>query len=140
MQVFIVAFLIGVSGGMLGALFGVGGGIIMVPALLKFTDLDMKEAVATSLTIIIITAIFATVSNASAKLIDWRLVAIAGVGAALAAFFGSALMRQMNNETLTRMFAIFMICMGTKILWDSTLEKRAAPVEPPATQLGVEES
>jgi len=140
MQVFIVAFLIGVSGGMLGALFGVGGGIIMVPALLKFTDLNMKEAVATSLTIIIITAIFATVSNASAKLIDWRLVAIAGVGAALAAFYGSALMRQMNNETLTRMFAIFMICMGTKILWDTTLKKRAAPAEQAATELGVEES
>ena len=127
MQVFIIAFLIGVSGGMLGALFGVGGGIIMVPALLRFTDLTMKEAVATSLTIIIITAVFATASNASAKLIDWRLVAFAGVGAALAAFFGSGLMRQMNNETLTRLFAIFMICMGTKILWDTSFKK------PPAT-------
>jgi uncharacterized membrane protein YfcA len=116
---FIIIFLIGISGGMLGALFGVGGGIIMVPALLKFTDLTMKEAVATSLTIIIITSAFATANNASARLIDWRLVAIAGVGAALAAYFGSAVMRQMNNETLTRMFAIFMLCMGTKMLWDS---------------------
>lgn len=135
MQLFIIAFLIGVSGGMLGALFGVGGGIIMVPALLKFTDLGMKQAVATSLTIIIITAVFATASNASARLIDWRLVSAAGIGAALAAFFGSGLMRQMNNEVLTRLFAIFMLCMGTKILWDSF---RKPPVA--GEQAGAEES
>ena len=134
MQLFIIAFFIGVSGGMLGALFGVGGGIIMVPALLKFTDLTMKEAVATSLTIIIITAIFATASNASAKLIDWRLV-----GAALAAFFGSGLMRQLNNETLTRMFAIFMLCMGSKMLWDS-FHKPAAPGKQAAAEVSVKES
>ena len=140
MQVFIVAFLIGVSGGMLGALFGVGGGIIMVPALLKFTDLNMKEAVATSLTIIIITAFFATASNASAKLIDWRLVGFAGAGAAMAAFFGSGLMRQMNNETLTRMFAIFMLCMGTKMLWDTTFRTSPKPAEQAATEIEVKES
>ena len=119
MQFFITAFLIGISGGMLGALFGVGGGIIMVPALLKFTDLSMKEAVATSLTIIVITSLCATFSNVSARIIDWRLVAAAGVGAALAAYFGAGLMRQMSNEMLTRMFAIFMLLMGTKLLWDS---------------------
>lgn len=139
MQLFIIAFFIGVSGGMLGALFGVGGGIIMVPALLKFTDLTMKEAVATSLTIIIITAIFATASNASAKLIDWRLVGAAGGGAALAAFFGSGLMRQLNNETLTRMFAIFMLCMGSKMLWDS-FHKPAAPGKQAAAEVSVKES
>jgi len=140
MQLFIVAFLIGVSGGMLGALFGVGGGIIMVPALLKFTDLNMKEAVATSLTIIIITAVFATASNASAKLIDWRLVGFAGAGAALAAFFGSGLMRQMNNETLTRLFAIFMICMGGKILWDTSFKKPPAPAEQAVAEVSSEGS
>jgi uncharacterized membrane protein YfcA len=140
MQVFIIAFLIGISGGLLGALFGVGGGIIMVPALLKFTDLNMKEAVATSLTIIIITAVFATASNASAKLIDWRLVAFAGLGAALAAFFGSGLMRQMNNETLTRLFAIFMICMGTKILWDTGLKRPPAADGQAAAEVSMKES
>lgn len=131
----ITGFLIGVAGGMLGALFGVGGGIIMVPALLKFTDLTMKQAVATSLTIIIITSVFATFSNASARLIDWRLVGIAGIGAALAAFFGSGLMRQMNNDTLTKMFAIFMICMGAKLLWD-TGNKKPDPdqLDPPSAK------
>jgi uncharacterized membrane protein YfcA len=134
MQFFIIAFLIGVSGGMLGALFGVGGGIIMVPALLKFTDLSMKEAVATSLTIIVITSLFATFSNASARIIDWRLVAAAGVGAALAAYFGSGLMRQMNNEMLTRLFAIFMLLMGTKLLWDSYHKAPAASSEAAAEE------
>jgi len=116
MQLFIIVFTIGIAGGMLGALFGVGGGVIMVPALLKFTDLDMKESVATSLAIIIITSACATYGNASANLINWKLVAIAGFGAALAAYFGSGAMREMNNETLTRSFAVLMIVMGVYLL------------------------
>ena len=117
MQLLFTAFLIGLSGGMLGALFGVGGGIIMVPALYTFTDLSFKESVATSLAIIIITSVCATASNASASaLIHWKIVGLAGVSAALAAYFGSGWMRQMNNETLTRLFAVMMILMGIKFL------------------------
>ena len=117
MQLFLVAFLIGISGGLLGALFGVGGGIIMVPALYSFTDLTFKQSVATSLAIIIITSICATASNAaSSALINWKLVVFAGIGAAVAAYFGSGLMRQLGNETLTRMFAVLMILMGIKFL------------------------
>ena len=117
MQLIILAVLIGVAGGMLGALFGVGGGIIMVPALFAFTDLTFKESVATSLAIVIVTSLFGTLSNASASsLINWKLAAIAGLGAALAAYFGSGLMRQMNNETLTRLFALVMIVVGIKLL------------------------
>ncbi|MFT4551377.1 MAG: putative membrane protein YfcA [Verrucomicrobiales bacterium] len=117
MQLYITLVLIGAAGGMLGALFGVGGGIIMVPALYTFTDLNWKQSVATSLTIIIVTSIFGTLSNASgSNLINWKLAGFAAVGAALAAYFGSGLMRQMNNETLTRMFAVVMILMGVKFL------------------------
>ena len=140
MQLYVILFLIGACGGMLGALFGVGGGIIMVPALYTFTELDWKQSVATSLTIVVVTSIFGTLSNASASnLIDWKLVAFAAIGAALAAYLGSGLMRQMNNETLTRMFAIVMILVGIKFLINPG-SKSAAAEAPPAADTSLKES
>ena len=72
---YLLGALIGLIGGLTSGLFGVGGGIIIVPALVMLMHTDMKSAVATSLAVIVPTTLASSVLNHSYGRIDWRLVA-----------------------------------------------------------------
>lgn len=112
------AIVIGLAAGLLGALCGVGGGIIMVPAFVGLLGLEHKQAVATSMAVIIVTAIAATANNArTAHLIDWKIVAAVGLASMVAAWFGSDLMRSLSNQTLTRIFGALLLVFGARMLW-----------------------
>lgn len=118
MKLTIFAILTGLSAGLLGALCGVGGGIVMVPAFVALLGLEHKQAVATSMAVIILTAIAATLNNSRANnLIDWKIVAVVGVASAVAAWFGSDLMRSLGNQTLTRIFGGLLVVFGLRMLW-----------------------
>lgn len=118
MKFTILAILVGLAAGLLGALCGVGGGIIMVPAFVALLGLEHKQAVATSMAVIIITAIAATLNNTRANnLIDWKIVAAVGAASAVAAWFGSDLMRSLGNQTLTRIFGLLLVVFGARMLW-----------------------
>lgn len=109
---------IGLFAGLLGSLCGVGGGLVMVPLFGLVLGFQQKQAVATSMAVIIITALAATVNNARQPgLIDWKIVAVVGLGSALAAWFGTDLMRAFSNQTLTRMFGVLMVVVGVHMLW-----------------------
>ncbi len=118
MKIILSALIIGVAAGLLGALCGVGGGIVMVPAFAAMLGLAHKQAVATSMAVIVVTSAAATLNNAtSSKLIDWKIAAITAVVAAIAAWYGSDLMRSLSNHTLTRIFGVLLIAFGVKMLW-----------------------
>ena len=122
----LASLFIGALGGLAGALFGVGGGIVMVPAYMKLLHMPFKHAVGTSLAVIIVTSAVATTKNARIGLVDFRIAGIAAVGAVIAALYGTDLMHKLRADTLTRAFGIFLIVIGTKL----ALEKSAAPAKP----------
>jgi uncharacterized membrane protein YfcA len=107
MKFIISAILIGLVAGLLGALCGVGGGLVMVPAFVLALGIEHKSAVATSMAVIIVTAFAATANNA-------RTV---GLASAVAAWFGSDLMRSLSNQTLTRIFGCVLVVFGVRMLW-----------------------
>jgi uncharacterized membrane protein YfcA len=117
-KLILIAIAIGLVAGLLGALCGVGGGIVMVPAFVAFLGLGQKEAVATSLAVVIVTALAATANNARASddLINWKIVAAVGLASALTAWFGSDLMRSLSNQTLTRTFGVVLVLFGARML------------------------
>ena len=118
MKILLPAILIGMVAGLLGALCGVGGGIVMVPAFVFAFGFEQKQAVATSMAAVILTGIAATTNNARAGgLIDWRVVLAVGLTSAVAALFGSDLMRSMSNHTLTRIFGCVLVVFGVRRLW-----------------------
>lgn len=119
MKIFFIATITGISAGLLGALCGVGGGIVMVPAFVTALGFEQKKAVATSLAIIVIVSIVATLNTSLRKgedLIDWRVVAMAAIAAALAAWFGTDLMHKLSNQNLTRIFGVVLLVFGIKML------------------------
>ena len=90
----------------------------MVPAFVGLLGLEHKQAVATSMAVIIVTAIAATLNNARTnQLIDWKIVAAVGLASAVAAWFGSDLMRNLSNQTLTRIFGVLLVGFGARMLW-----------------------
>ena len=117
MNPIITSLLLGGLSGLVAALCGVGGGIILVPAFVFFLGLDQKTAVATSLTAIILTAFVATVRNNQNHLIDWKVVIPTAIGAAIVAWFSADALKHLSNEVLTRIFAILMVIVGTRMLF-----------------------
>ncbi|MGJ8672174.1 sulfite exporter TauE/SafE family protein [Rubritalea sp.] len=116
MKIILTSLIVGACAGLLGALCGIGGGIVMVPAFTQILGVSHKQAIATSLAIIIITAVAATANNSKAGLVDWRIVAAAALGAAAAAWWGSDLMQSLQSTTLTRIFGVTLLVFGAKML------------------------
>jgi len=117
MKTLIIAAAVGITAGLLGALCGVGGGIVMVPAFVAALGFEQKKAVATSLAVIVIIASVATINNSrQTDLIDWKVVGLTAVCAALAAWFGTDLMHKLSNQHLTKLFGVVLLVFGTKML------------------------
>lgn len=116
MKTLAIALAVGAVAGLLGALCGIGGGIVMVPAFVSALGMAHKNAIATSLAVIIITAAVATINNSKAGLIDWRIVALTAIGAAAAAWWGTDLMQSLQSSTLTKIFGITLIVFGVRML------------------------
>ncbi len=119
MKTLAIATFTGIAAGLLGALCGVGGGIVMVPVFVTALGFEQKKAVATSLAVIIIVSVVATLNISLRKeesLIDWRVVAFTAVAAALAAWFGTDLMYKLSNQHLTRLFGVILLVFGAKML------------------------
>ena len=107
---------IGVVSGVVAALCGVGGGVVMVPAFVTLLGMPQKVAVATSLAVIIPTAITATVSNSKNGFVDWKVFAATFLSAAILAHFASGWLKALSNETLTKIFGAILIVFGLRML------------------------
>lgn len=83
----------GTIAGLLSGLLGVGGGFVMVPALRRFTNLDMQSIVATSLAVIALVSLTGVLTSAVAGVLEWR-VAIPFSAGALAGMFGGRLVSE----------------------------------------------
>lgn len=104
---------VGAVVGFLTGLFGVGGGFLIVPALLLLLRLEMPVAVGTSLVIVVINAVAGLVAHLpEAAKLNYPVVAVF-TGAALVTAVGSALVaRRLEAERLRRWFAYLMIAMA----------------------------
>ena len=107
---------IGVSLGVLTGFLGIGGGFLIVPALLLAAGLDMRRAVPTSLAIIAFNAAGGLAGQLRFAEFDWALTA-AFLGFALAGMIGgSAITGRVSAESLRRGFAWAVIVLGAAIL------------------------
>jgi uncharacterized membrane protein YfcA len=116
MSPILIAVLIGLVSGVVAALCGVGGGIIMVPFFVLLLGMPQKTAVATSLAAIALTALLASARNHLNQFIDWRIALASGVAGATVAWFAADALKHLSNATLTRTFAVLLILVGVRML------------------------
>src|SRR6185295_14538162 len=108
--------IIGLIGGVSSGLFGIGGGIVMVPAMVYFLNLNIKTAVGTSLIVIIPTAITGSYKHFQLGNIDWRVAAALVPLAMVGGFVGAVLTQALPAVTLKKMFGGIMIVAGVRLL------------------------
>ena len=127
MQTILIVILIGIFAGMLGGLVGVGGGLIIVPSLIYFLGFSQHAAQGTSLGLILLpVGILGVLQYYKQGNVDFRVVAILAVGFLIGSFFGSKIALSLPQETVKKIFAIFMIIMAIKMLFfDKGKEKKA---------------
>jgi uncharacterized protein len=114
----------GLGVGALSGLVGVGGGFLIVPALVLLARVPMASAVGTSLAVIALNSFtgFAKYLGVLAQLslqLDWLvLLAVAAIGI-LGSFAGNRLGRRLPQATLRRAFGMFLVVMGVFIVVDA---------------------
>lgn len=129
-QLIITALLIGLSAGILSGLVGVGGGIIMVPALVFFMHYTQHQAQGTSLAVLTLpVVILASVYyyHQCQKLgtpIDLKVVGLLAIGFIIGGFFGGKIALTINQDMLKKIFAIILFYTAFKMLsWDAMIIK-----------------
>ncbi len=107
----------GVAVGVLTGFVGVGGGFLIVPALVLLGGLSMRRAVATSLVIIAIKSAagfwkYLDVLRHTDATIDWTAIAVFVVAGTAGSFVGKSLNARINQRTLQQGFAVFLMVMA----------------------------
>jgi len=107
--------LIGLAAGFFGALFGVGGGIILVPLLLA-AGFAPRRAMATSLAAIGLIALEGVIFYGAYGDLKPLDAAVVGIPAAFGAVAGTALQQRLATRTLSLGFAALLAGVGVKLL------------------------
>ena len=108
--------LVGLAAGFFSALFGVGGGIVIVPLLLLFCAFDAREATATSLAAIGITALSGVAAYAFRGHVEVGHAALVGLPAAVGAVGATALQQRLRIRTLELLFACLLVAIAAWLL------------------------
>jgi hypothetical protein len=113
---FLIAGLIGLVSGITSGLFGVGGGIVMVPAMMFFMGMDIKAAVGTSLAVIIPTAIAGSYKHYVQGNVRWVTALALAPTAIVGSVLGAHLTRIIPAGDLKRAFGAFLVLVGLRLL------------------------
>ena len=119
------AALVGVAAGLLGGLFGVGGGLIIVPGLVGFAKMERRLAHGTSLAATLPIALASLITYLSHGNVDWAVAFFLAIGAIVGAIVGTQLLRVIPKTVLVLVFVITVLTTATRLLIGSDSTGRA---------------
>jgi uncharacterized membrane protein YfcA len=109
----------GSAAGLLAGLFGVGGGLIMVPLQIVLLGENIKKAIQTSLGAIVITAISAVAGHAARGNVLWGEGLILGAGGLLGAQISTRFLPRLPDRTVSLAFRSFLAILSIYIFWQA---------------------
>jgi hypothetical protein len=112
---------IGFVAGTLSGLLGVGGGIVIVPALVYLIHLSQRQAHGTSLVAILFTAIAGALYYSSSGEANWVIAMEMAFGGVIGAMIGARLCSILSNRRLRQFFGVLLILVGVRMLSDLAL-------------------
>lgn len=101
--------LVGIAAGFLSGMFGVGGGILIVPGLVLVAKMDQRIAHGTSLAAVLPISASSLLSYWTHDHVDWRVAACLAVGALAGALLGTRLLHVLPHRTLAIAFAALLL-------------------------------
>lgn len=108
---------VGLGVGMLTGLVGVGGGFLVVPALVILARVPMKQAVGTSLLVIALNSAAGSLGYIGQVGLPWDFVALFTLIAIAGVFAGTYLVRFVSQDALRKAFAVFLVVIAVLILY-----------------------
>ncbi|MCY7381157.1 MAG: sulfite exporter TauE/SafE family protein [Microcoleus sp. CAN_BIN18] len=109
----------GSAAGLLAGLFGVGGGVIMVPLQILLLGESIKTAIQTSLGVIVITAISATAFHAARGNVLWVVGLILGGGGLLGAQISTRFLPRLSDRTISLAFRSLLAILSIYVFWQA---------------------
>jgi uncharacterized membrane protein YfcA len=110
---------VGLAAGVVSAMFGIGGGVIVVPLLMWLDPFhrgfDIRLAVGTSLAMIVPTAVMGVWRKVPLGHVDFRVAAILAVGGVAGAFLGAWLANEVPTLWLKKAFAVLLAGIAVRL-------------------------
>lgn len=124
-ETLLLLVLIGLAAGTLSGLVGVGGGIIIVPALVFFMGFTQHQAQGTSLGLLLLpVGILAVLNYYNKGHIDIRMVLVMGAAFVAGGFLGSKMALALPQETIRKIFALVLLYTAVRMMgWDAWVMK-----------------
>lgn len=114
----LILIAIGILSGLLAGVFGVGGAIIVIPALVFILGLSQHQAQGTSLAFMLPpVGILATWNYWKAGHVDWKIALVLSLTFVVGAYFGSNLSLNISDRSLRRFFGVLMMVMAVKMIF-----------------------
>ena len=110
---------VGLAVGVLTGIVGIGGGFLIVPALVILGGVAMRQAVGTSLLVIAMNCVAGYAGQAGNTIVDWRFVATFSAVAICGLLAGTALLRFVKQNALKRGFAVLLLLIAALVLWNN---------------------
>lgn len=118
MTTIIILLLIGLAAGMLSGMVGIGGGVVIVPALVYFLAFSQKTAQGTSLAMLMFpVGILGVWQYYKQGHVDFKIVVFVALGFILGSLLGSKISLGMSDDKVKRFFGIVMLLVSLKMLF-----------------------
>jgi uncharacterized membrane protein YfcA len=116
----LILVLVGLFAGALSGFVGVGGGIIIVPAMIYFMNMNQMQAQGVSLALLMLpVGILGVMNYYKAGHIQFNYVLIIALGFVLGNYFGSKYAMRVPEHKIKFLFALLMLYVGFQMLWKS---------------------
>ena len=125
LETYFLVLLVGLLAGIAGALLGVGGGFLMVPALILIFGAEPERAVGTSLAVIIFTSVSSTIAYSRQRNIRYKTGLLLEAGVIPGGILGSYLTLSIRGNLLGGLFGLFVIAVSALMLFSGKDSKRA---------------
>jgi uncharacterized protein len=126
---FALTVAVGLAAGFLSGLFGIGGGILVVPGLVLVLKLSQRLAHGTSLGAIVPISVAGLIGYAVDHNVDWAAGGLIIVGAVVGAAIGARLLGRLPERTLRYAFALFLIATAIRLFINSSSPPGRGPID-----------
>ncbi|MEY2967874.1 MAG: hypothetical protein RIQ64_501 [Actinomycetota bacterium] len=116
--------IVGLGAGFLSGIFGVGGGILIVPGLVFFAKMDQRRAHGTSLAAVLPISLASLVTYWSHDHVDWHVALWLAIGAVGGAILGTKLLKTARHDVLSYGFATVLIVSALRLYWTTSADGR----------------
>jgi len=136
----VALILVGLIAGVFSGLFGIGGGLVIVPALVALLGFDLKEAVGTSLAALLLpVGIFAVIAYHRAGKLRIDTAVFIAIGLVFGAFIGANIALNLPTRTLQQLYGVFLLYMSWRFIEPRKLWAQYRSLKTPAIEEDVPE-